>query len=41
MFRHRPGPLAALAAAAVVPGAVLEAFGKANVAIGGTGTSPS
>src|SRR6185503_19474644 len=37
MFRHRPGPLAALAAAAVVPGAVLEAFGKANVAIGGTG----
>jgi putative nucleotidyltransferase with HDIG domain len=37
MFRHRPGPLAALAASAVVPGAVLEAFGKANVAIGGTG----
>src|SRR4029079_4602425 len=37
MFRHRPGPLAALAAAAVVPGAVLEAFGKASVAIGGTG----
>ena len=37
MFRHRPGPLAALAAAAVLPGAVLEAFGKANVAIGGTG----
>jgi HD domain len=37
MFRHRPGPLAALAAAAVVPGAVLEAFGKANVAVGGTG----
>ena len=37
MFRHRPGPLAALAASAVVPGAVLEAFGKASVAIGGTG----
>jgi hypothetical protein len=37
MFRHRPGPLAALAAAALVPGAVLEAFGKANVAVGGTG----
>jgi len=37
MFRHRPGPLAALAASAVLPGAVLEAFGKANVAIGGTG----
>src|ERR1700709_854917 len=37
MFRHRPGPLALLAAAAVVPGAVLEAFGATNVAISGGG----
>src|SRR4051812_19896348 len=37
MFRHRPGPLALLAAAALLPGAVLEAFGSSAVAVGGLG----
>src|SRR4051794_19303387 len=37
MFRHRPGPLALLAAAAVLPGAVLEAFGSSGVAVSGRG----
>jgi putative nucleotidyltransferase with HDIG domain len=37
MLRHRPGPLALLAVSAVVPGAVIETFGKANVAISGFG----
>jgi putative nucleotidyltransferase with HDIG domain len=37
MFRHRPGPLALLAAAALLPGAVLEAFGSGAVAVGGLG----
>jgi putative nucleotidyltransferase with HDIG domain len=37
MLRHRPGPLALLAAAALLPGAVLEAFGSGAVAVGGTG----
>src|SRR5919107_2442780 len=37
MFRHRPGPLALLATAALLPGAVLEAFGSSSVAVSGTG----
>src|SRR6185503_5090537 len=37
MLRHRPGPLALLAASALVPGAVLEQFGATNVAISGRG----
>src|SRR3954452_23636618 len=37
MLRHRPGPLALLAASAVLPGAVLEAFGSSNVAVSGVG----
>jgi putative nucleotidyltransferase with HDIG domain len=37
MLRHRPGPLALLAASAVVPGAVLEAFGSSTVAVSGRG----
>ncbi len=37
MLRHRPGPLALLAASALLPGAVLEQFGAANVAISGRG----
>jgi HD-GYP domain-containing protein (c-di-GMP phosphodiesterase class II) len=37
MLRHRPGPLALLAAAAILPGAVLETFGGATVPVGGTG----
>jgi len=37
MFRHRPGPLALLAAAALLPGAVLETFGSSSVAVSGAG----
>src|SRR4051794_41330442 len=37
MLRHRPGPLALLAASAVLPGAVLEAFGSSSVAVSGRG----
>src|SRR3954463_15899985 len=37
MLRHRPGPLALLAASAVLPGAVLEAFGSSTVAVSGRG----
>jgi hypothetical protein len=37
MFRHRPGPLALLAAAAILPGAMLEAFGSSTVPISGNG----
>ena len=37
MFRHRPGPLALLAAATVLPGAVLESVGTSNVAVSGSG----
>jgi putative nucleotidyltransferase with HDIG domain len=37
MLRHRPGPLALLAASALLPGAALEQFGAANVAISGRG----
>src|SRR4051794_19096199 len=37
MLRHRPGPLALLAAAAVLPGAMLEAFGSSTVAVSGRG----
>src|SRR4051794_34757672 len=37
MLRHRPGPLALLAASAVLPGAVLEAFGSSTVAVSGAG----
>jgi putative nucleotidyltransferase with HDIG domain len=37
MLRHRPGPLALLAAAALLPGAVLEAFGSNSVAVSGAG----
>ena len=37
MFRHRPGPLALLAAATVLPGALLETFGASNVAVSGPG----
>jgi putative nucleotidyltransferase with HDIG domain len=37
MFRHRPGPLALLAAATVLPGAVLETVGATNVAVSGLG----
>jgi membrane protein implicated in regulation of membrane protease activity len=37
MLRHRPGPLALLAAAAILPGAALEAFGTGTVAVGGRG----
>ena len=37
MLRHRPGPLALLAASAVLPGAVLETFGSSTVAVSGRG----
>ena len=37
MLRHRPGPLALLAAAAILPGAMLETFGQSNVAVSGRG----
>jgi hypothetical protein len=37
MLRHRPGPLALLAGAAILPGAVLETFGASTVAVGGRG----
>jgi HD-GYP domain-containing protein (c-di-GMP phosphodiesterase class II) len=37
MFRHRPGPLALLAASALLPGAVLETAGSSSVAVSGTG----
>ena len=37
MLRHRPGPLALLAAAALVPGAIVEAAGSRTVAISGFG----
>jgi hypothetical protein len=37
MFRHRPGPLALLAAATVLPGALLETVGASNVAVSGLG----
>jgi putative nucleotidyltransferase with HDIG domain len=37
MLRHRPGPLALLAAAAILPGAVLEAFGSSSAAVSGRG----
>src|SRR3954463_3156163 len=35
MLRHRPFLLALLGASAIVPGAVLEAFGSKSVAVGG------
>src|SRR3954471_21863283 len=37
MLRPRPGALALLAASAVLPGAVLEAFGSSTVAVSGRG----
>src|SRR3954465_11375325 len=37
MLRHRPGPLALLAASAVLPGAVLEALGRRRGGGGGFG----
>src|SRR4051812_2391463 len=37
MLRHRPGPLALLAASAILPGAVLEAFGSSSAAVSGRG----
>src|SRR4051794_32863577 len=40
MLRHRPGPLALLAASAVLPGAVLEAFGPSTGAVSGRGHLP-
>src|ERR671932_202919 len=35
MFRHRPGPVALLAAAAILPASLLETLGSSTVAVGG------
>src|SRR5919199_813395 len=35
MFRHRPGPVALLAAAAILPAALLETLGSSTVPVGG------
>src|SRR5919199_119944 len=35
MFRHRPGPIALLAAAAILPAALLETLGSSTVPVGG------
>src|SRR3954463_11234162 len=35
MLRHRPGPIALLAAAAILPAALLETLGSSTVPVGG------